>query len=315
LRIVLTDVNDSSVQISAVIERKTNGRAALTVGGLSFESSYDFYESNSMQLSYASGNFTLGTTTLPVEKTDEGEEFEGFPSNKVWLRIEFVDAVIGYAAYELQMVNGQSMAVSSDRNAPVIAVLGDYGGTKPYNEVLTLPAAVAGDALEPTCIFTLTVTSPDGAIMRDVNGKMLENVDPTLQYQIIPNQYGTYLLQYYAIDAFGAKDATLEYTVNVLDDVAPNVKLKNDFKSTAKVGDVLVVPDVSVSDNVTETKDLIVLKQVTAPNGKTTNFTDGSNAIKCSQVGKYVFRIMVIDEAGNMTVIEHTIDVQEAQGE
>ena len=310
LRIVLTDTVDSSIQISALLSRKENGKAMLTVNGKTLESSYDFYESLLMELAYASGQFTLGTTTLPVSETENGDLFNGFPSSKVWLKIEFVNATVGRAAYELSVVNGQSLAVSSDRNAPVITVFGDCGGTKPYNEIISLCNAVAGDVLEPNCTFTMTVTSPTGEIVRDVNGKLLENVDPSVVYQIKTSEYGTYLVQFYAVDTFGAKDSSLEYTIQVLDSIAPSVSFKNDFVSTAKVGDVVVIPDVSVSDNVTSANKLIVLKQVTAPNGNTTYFVGNSNAIKCSMVGEYVFRGLVIDEAGNVYKMEHIVEVQ-----
>jgi hypothetical protein len=310
LRIVLTDSVDPSIEVSATIGKKANGKVTLNVNESTLESVYDFYESTSIELVYASGAFTLGTTTLPVSTMTNGAPFTGFPSNKVWLKIEFVDAMIGRAAYELNVVNGQSLTVSSDRNAPIITVLGDYGGTKPYNEIITLPSAVAGDVLEPNCTFTMTVTSPTGEIVRDINGKPLESVDPTATYQIKTNEYGTYLVKFYAADTFGAKESTLEYTMQVLDSVEPSASFKNEFVSTAKVGDVVVIPDVSVSDNVTAANKLIVLKQVTAPNGKTTNFTGKSNAIKCAMIGKYVFRVLVIDEAGTVCAIEHVVEVK-----
>ena len=98
-------------------------------------------------------------------------------------------------------------------------------------------------------------------------------------------------------------------SIFVIDEQKPQVAFTNATQTTAKVGDVITLPDIVVRDNVTETENLRVVSGVFNPNGRFYLFEGKENAIKCTYAGEYKFIVMVFDEQGNMSSVTHTITV------
>ena len=86
------------------------------------------------------------------------------------------------------------------------------------------------------------------APIADAEGTLLKDVDPTREYSSSPERYGRYTVRYSAEDTSG-NEQTLQYAINVEDDVPPEILFTGEFATEAKVGDVLVIPEFSVSDN------------------------------------------------------------------
>ena len=200
---------------------------------------------------------------------------------------------------------------TTDRTAPTIAISGSYGGSYGMNEVVVIPAAAAEDVLDPNIVFTLTVFTPDNEIARDVNGIALNDVDPAKEYKIKLETFGQYLVRYTASDTFNQRTNTInfDYALNVIDGEPPKIEFKAAFSEKAKVGDVLVIPDFEVSDNCSAVENIIVAKYVYTPSGRLISLKGNSNSLKCTEEGIYEFRILVIDEAGNMDLICRKIAV------
>lgn len=222
-----------------------------------------------------------------------------FTSGSLYLSIGFEGAG-NNAQYQLISLNGHAFGSSkSDKVAPKIVIRGDYGGSYSYMDEITLPAAVAGDTLNPNITFTMTVNIGD-EIVKDVNGKELKDVDPTKEYVIKVDKYGKYNVSYAAYDSFSEKDASASYMIHITDDVKPTVKFKQKKVTEAKVGDVLCIPDYTVSDNETKAEDIKVRKYIEDPNGYMIQLTGKSNAIKATQEGTYKLIVLAIDEVGNI---------------
>jgi hypothetical protein len=99
-------------------------------------------------------------------------------------------------------------------------------------------------------------------------------------------------------------------SVFVVDETEPKVKFINATKTTAKVGDVIVLPDFAMSDNVSANENMVVITGVYTPNGQFIRFKNDENAIKCAYVGTYKFIVMVMDEFGNMDSVTHSVTVK-----
>ena len=98
--------------------------------------------------------------------------------------------------------------------------------------------------------------------------------------------------------------------INVVDMEAPEITFDGQFQTSAKVGDVLVIPDFTVSDNLSAVEDIIVAKYVSNPYGGFIKLING-NSIKVAHAGIYEFRIIAIDAIGNVKMIQAYVTVTE----
>lgn len=312
IKVRLFDVTDNQVSITATLKKNGNGIYFIT-SDTTLELENGFGAKNKFKIGFANGSFKIGDSYVSVSKTENGKNFEGFPSGRIYLQVEFIDAKIG-AQYTLNDIDDHTMgSATTDRVAPKVATLGVSGGSVDIGTKVTLPAAMSGDAVDPNVIFHLTVTDPLGEVVVDENGVLLKEVDPTKEYVINCNKYGQYKVKYYVSDTFNVRknDEERQYSINVEDCEAPIIDFRYNFDTKAKVGDVIVIPEFSVTDNFSQVEKIIVKKYVLNPTGYLICLPDVSNSIKTQFVGVYEFRIVATDEAGNTSIYRHQITVTE----
>jgi hypothetical protein len=209
-------------------------------------------------------------------------------------------------------VNGQKVnSTTIDRVSPKIVVLGVRGGTFPIHSNIVLPAAIAGDTLDPNVDFTVTVTAPDLSVVTSADGLYLENIDPTKEYEISLEAYGQYKVTYTAKDSFSGRKSTLVYAINVDDANGPTIIFDHAFQTTAKVGELLIIPNFRVEDNVCEASKIGVMKSCLTPSGEIIELYENSNAVVTTRAGVYQLRVFAIDESGNQTLCRVDILVTE----
>ena len=83
------------------------------------------------------------------------------------------------------------------------------------------------------------------------------------------------------------------------------------FVTEAKVGDMIIVPNYTVSDNYTAAEDIIVRVFVETPTSQVLMLP--GNAIVVHHVGTYKIRVMVVDTAGNITSETYYVNVKNAE--
>lgn len=226
-------------------------------------------------------------------------DFSGFSTDKMYVSMHFKGAG-GKAAYSLLNLNGHAISSSkTDKFAPKIMIGGDYGGSYKYGDEIVLPSALAGDVLNPNITFTMTVLN-NKEVVKDIDGKELKDVDPTKEYKVKADIFGKYNVIYTAYESFSEKDETMSYVIHVTDDVDPTLKFKVTPVTEAKVGDTICIPNYEVSDNVTNSDEIIVMKYVQDPNGVLISLLGESNAVVASKTGTYKFVVLVSDEANNV---------------
>lgn len=316
LTVTLTDSESSGISVSAKFTKSGTRTYFNVTGNTPLELSYTFDSAQEITLGYKRSAFSFGKTLYPIAAADSGEAFEGFPSGKVYLTVT-AEGISGAAAYGVKSLNGHPFTTSSrDRVAPRVVVMGDYGGTLAKGDSYTIGSAIASDVLSPSVVFGLTVRDPENNVISDVNGIRLENVDPSREYTILLELYGQYKVVYTAQEAesFVAVPNSMSFTyvVNVEDDEPPVITFEKGFKLTAAVGDTIVIPNFTVSDNVTPAEEIAVAKCIVNPNGKVIVLQGSENAIVCAYAGIYEIRIMAWDTDGNMKMIRVYVTVEEA---
>ncbi len=312
LRVTLTDSQNAKEQIAIEATVETGG-TTITIGDsvLSVATS-TLVTDGKYVVSYNEGKIKWDDTGVFVEKTVNGETFNGFTSGLVYVRVEMLNAQEG-AAYKLLNLCGSWLSrYNLESYAPNFKVLGEFSKEESIDTVYELYPAIANDVFCPNTELTMTVTAPDGTIVVDTDGVVLENVVPNKSYFISLSQYGQYKATYRAVEKDWVKENLLELvqSIFVVDEIPPQIHFTNATQTTAKVGDVLVLPDFVVDDNLTAPEDIRVERGVFTPTGKYIRFKDNENAIRCAYAGEYVFQVMVFDERDNLTTVKHIITVK-----
>lgn len=297
IRIVLRDAVDKNIAVEGLLV--DDGGLKFKVGSLSVSVGGEFTSAEEYAVFWSDGRFGVNGAGVAVTKTASGGAFSGFPSGRVMLGVSFVEAE-EEAQLALSELSGQPIyALSADKTKPKIIISGTYGGSAAFGQTVVLPSAMAADTLDPEVDFRMSVTGPDGAPIADAEGTLLKDVDPTREYSFVAERYGKYTVRYSAEDTSG-NEQTLQYAINVEDDVPPEILFSGEFATEAKVGDVLVIPEFSVSDNLGG--EVTVYKYCYTSNGVLVTIPENSNSIKCRYEGVYEFRIIAIDDTGNIAV-------------
>jgi hypothetical protein len=309
IRVTLTDAFNNDLTASMIlgydgknVYMEVSGERK-TFAGVSFNSDAAF------EITYTEGSFSVGKETLSIK------DFVGFESDKVFINVSFDNCAKNGSFTFAELGNVRFNTVPTDRIAPVILAQNEVGGTWKPGTVYTVYAPVAYDVYSPNMEYSLTITDSNGNAISDVNGVLLENVDPTKDYVIELTMIGQYLVTYSATEdkEFLKKGnpSALVYTLNVSDEEKPHITWSGSFVTEAKVGDMIVVPNYTVSDNYTAAEDIIVRIFVESPTSQV--FMLPGNAILVNHAGLYKVRVMVVDAAGNITSEIYYVNVKTAE--
>lgn len=320
LKITFRDSVDETIAITVKIDNVKGKNAHISFGNADRDISQGFALSdNVFEITFDGTNVKIGRLSVVVDKTDGGEAFNGFPSGKAYISAEMTNAKAG-AGYIIRKIDNNPITkLSIDRIKPRIAVNGDYGGMYDIGDEYTIVSAIATDTLSPYVTLSVTARTPSGQIVKDVNGVEILGVSADRSYSFAITESGQYKVVYSAADQAG-NVGSLEYGINILDKVAPMVKVAKTTK-TAKVGDKITLPKVDVTDNVSTADKIIVYRTVRCPDGRlnvigTGSETYGDEITKINYTytfryaGEYRFMVLAIDEAGNQTLAEYTVIVE-----
>lgn len=303
-KITLVDSVNPSEKIELNISANGN-RSTASTNVASAEAAAGFTDkssTNSFAVSYNDGAFSVGGSAVATDGSV-------FSSHFVYLTVEGVGDGAN-TSYDVLEINEPPFSDSSiDRIKPKIAIVGAYDGNALYGEKFRIPTAVAGDVLDANCTLSLTVRTPDGEIAASTDGIKLQDVSADREYFVASEQYGQYIVTYTSHDTFNERDNKFVYAVTVEDREKPTIRFKSKFTETVKLGEYIVLPDYIVEDNVTEAPT--VIKYIVTASGTLVELEGESNAFRPASVGSYEIRIIVRDEAGNVTMVQQSVAVSE----
>ena len=240
---------------------------------------------------------------LIVNETLEGKPFDGFRNHRAYLSFEIEGQRSG-TALALAEINGQTFTLlPRDRVAPQVLGSVIRGSIALGSEVVIRPAVIA-DVLDPNVEITMSVTAPDGKPAVTVDGVSLQNCSVDETYVIRADQYGSYLIRYYAADTSGQK-AQPTYGFTVTDTMPPEIELgKHD--QTAKQGATVQLASATATDNI----DGNVTVHVTVKTSSGIVYYIKDSRLQCTEKGKYTVSYIAYDAAGNVAYSSYTITVQ-----
>ena len=321
--VTLTDANDNNNVVEAVF-RQENGKVKLFVGDKVYETANSFSADNfNLQLKFANNSFVFADLSFPVLSTVSGEEFEGFSSDKVYISVSANNASVGSQIGVVSIRDYAFKTQPRDVIKPYF-VSYDKNGIGIIGQNYTIIPISAGDVISHSVSVLMKVIDPDGEVVISVDGVNLDNCDAFAEHIITTSKVGDYKVMYTISenDDFEARKFTTNYTftIKVYDTVAPTVEFTSKHTETAKVGDTLIFPNFTVTDNDSTSDEMIIYVYVINPNGMLqsidANLVNGKiedldkNSIVCSTAGEYTLQVMAIDASGNITVAKKTVTVE-----
>ncbi len=319
LGFTFVDSADGNRSVTITVEVKARA-VVITHGGNSYSLSSAVKNGGEIAVAYSDGRITVNcndgesVASVPLKSYDSGEAFDGFPSSRVYFGVYSEGNPTGTKYLVTSVCDNALSYRNNDFNAPSFSVSGDYGGKWDINSVYTIRKGVCGDAFAPSSDVEFTVTAPDGSVVKDLNGKELKSIKPDEEYEILLSSYGKYKIAYTIkeVDWLG-NSKQFNITVFVVDEEAPKIEFTSGGTKEATIGNVLVMPDFKVSDNVTAESDIKVSVYVVNAHGKLIKLTDGANSIKCAYSGKYSFVVCATDAEGNSSSLVWDVIVKEVK--
>ena len=181
--------------------------------------------------------FENGDTAFPITK-DDGR---CFTSGKMYFEMEMLE-VTGESKITIQKVRGQTFTASArDNGAPEGTILGEYKRNYDLGSVVELWDFVGADVIDPTIgeiKMWAQYQKADGSfdLMRDVNGVLLDGVDPSKAYKLQLNDFGAYKITYMVTGG-----NSYDFMLNVKDFKAPVVTWTTALADEYKVGDTITL--------------------------------------------------------------------------
>jgi hypothetical protein len=284
-----------------------------------------------MRLQYVNGeirDYTNATVFKPTVGFN-GEAFEGFPSRKVYMEIEFggVTGVAGITITKLcnQTLGAMYMAIEDndgnttyelasfeDAIRPQIRLDEDIPDEFVFGQTVKIPYARAFDVLSPHVDVKVTLKTPQGKYIYKA-----EVVTEDMSFVL--DSYGAYSLKFEAKDSAG-RPQSASYTIAAKDTVAPTVVLTCADSMELKIGATLLVKDLEkyaiLQDNrdsaplltvmvITPEHEIVPLRQRLSEDDKLA--VEDYTFIKA---GTYLLRYYVTDASYNATWKDVTVVVK-----
>lgn len=248
-------------------------------------------------------------TQIKVKKFLDGSDFTGFTDNAAKFTVELSE-VSGSSQFVITNLNGQKMNnATKDSIAPQFFA-NTVSGTRDQGETLRLKGAFVYDVLDPVATVTLKVTDPDGTVVTDENGIVLNGTqDATKDTAFTMDKLGTYTVFYTVTD--GKKNTgRYIYTVTAVDGEGPTITLL-DHVELVEPGETVKIAGTEITDNLTDA--CTVVYYVFDPEGVNMAVTDGT--FEAAVPGVYTVKYMAWDDDGNYSFISYKVTARQNQEE
>jgi len=310
LNIYLTDCIDDSVFVKLGIVKATSKFASTKLYVNDIETSItfseSFYNDGIFTIKFNNRNQTLiaGDGKFVINKTASSAVFSGFSKGLAYLSM-YTDTLAELSSFSLYRINGQifKSGTTEDIVEPDVSLNGLYEVFAPISSNLIVLQAVISDVLGPCKEQNVTVTDPNGTVVSSIDGINLNKVSTDREYSIKLTLFGNYRIVYNAEDSNG-NPRIYRYSIEVIDNIPPEITLNEAMPEVVKKGTVVSLPDAVISDNADN--DITVYIFVAKPLSIKNSFITGNTFIASTE-GVYRIRYMCIDKSGNMAMNEYKI--------
>lgn len=300
--VVLTDYEKDNIQVALTFEKKgtelyvavNDGISVKVVDLASLKVGID------ITITYDSDlrAFSVGKARLKVSDCLNGDAFEGFVSEYVDLEMRVSASNNG--SFIIKSLCGQQINRNTrDSIRPMIYIKDKVAESKEINTSAYLGVPYVCDIISPVIrSATLTVFSPSKTVLSEV---ALDN------YEILFDEYGSYVLVYTVVDANGQ---TFRYrpNVEVSDREAPQVSLEGAKTEKVKFNATVKLKTPIVTDNIDAADDLKITILIQDPYGY--SFVVEEKSYTFTIEGIYNIYYRVEDSSGNYTLLHYDVRVE-----
>ncbi len=312
LTIKLVDVYNENQKLEFTFIKTSNG-VSLSVNDGKAQNLVDYKLGGgaSIALSLNSGRLTLGKNIINISTFVNGDEYLGFSSSLVNFSFnvktengnsDIVDVIINE-------ITGQSFSnVDADYIEPRIILKESVSSSNMMGDEMIIKSAVITDVIDTYSLAKLSVISPSGAYLKDVNGIELKGVAIDKDYKITLTEYGKYKIRYEVSDSNNSSTSTISF--EVLSREKPKIILE-ETEIEIDEGDTIDIPKITYESASSKVKVYIYVR---GPIGNLKELeSDGKNYVtelKFEQVGKHIIRYLLIDEWNNIAYADYTVIVK-----
>jgi hypothetical protein len=263
-----------------------------------------FYDATLNKLNYVNGNEMAAVSSLK-----DGRVFEGFSSGLVFVEFEVASLADTNSKLVIKTVSNQNMDyfiesssayADNDTTGPNLLFKDKMVNSRTtFNSKFTVSAAIAYDLIQSGSSYAkVTVKDPQGN--KIINERLTESTTITL------NKYGTYSIQYEAIDSLGKKTIS-SFNVVVYDSEVPSIVVNGAIKQEYSVGETLKLPTSVVTDNHSQNLTAKIYLKTPSANYIALN---GGQDYRFEEKGSYLLVYSAQDNFGNLRRITYDITVK-----
>ena len=315
LEIILSDYANKDNQVT--FEIYPNGKnLGLKAPGSSKLNLLTCTTNKTFTLNYNSISKTISdsnkNSVCKIQYFDDGREFTSFSSA---LYFSFrLRGVTSASKVSVVAINNQTFksSIAGDNVGPQIISKADFGNAISINSELVIKKADAYDVLSSVTSLKLTVTRRSDAAV------LLNNVDANIDQKVVLDKYGEYDIKYTAKDG-NNKTSTQLRTISCKENESPVLNISFTLAESYSLNSSFALPSFTLSDNSGNARIDVTLY---LPNGQgkllqhgelvsgSLSLTSYVDTYKFSEQGKYILRYFAIDNYGNFTIQEFTLNVQ-----
>ncbi len=330
IEIRLSDESSPKESVSIRLVMNSSGSIGLEANGVSKPlAGLSTKEDNvSLSVAFDGKSVRVGDkAAIALDSFDSGKAFDGFKTHKVWLDFSFRGFAEGGCVNLKNIGNHYFEAFQDFYDNPIepymdfvppqYVSLGNHGKYGIVGETVETDAVIAQDVFAPTSSVRVTMLQDDGAPLIDSSGAAIENRDASSPLSIRLSEPSVYTASYSVAEKAGEKgwvasnSKRFEYYYGALDDRKPVIVLTSTMKSSAYVGDALSLPTFYVKDDVSEVENLTVMREMILPTGRLQMIPEGIDGYRFNEAGEYEFRIVVLDEVGNVSIYSAFVEIKE----
>lgn len=298
-----------------------------------------FEGGNIFNLYYDNRTQEIYTENMPktkVLKTIDGQNFNGFEGDNVYLQVE-LGGVTNVSALIISKLNNQSFAKGAMNAGPFVVFETYDGGFRQVGDIIKIKKVYVKDVLDSKFEVVYSVKSPSAYVVTtegiELNAK---NAKHNEEYIFIANELGAYNVFIETQDAFSNR-TSVSYGIHTVDKQAPEITL-GEGEIYCKVNETIEIKDAQINDNGTKysLRDVFMTKEdvkddtrtlwayvcVLTPACRTDkiSYIEKPNQegvyydklwYKPDRAGEYFVYYYVYDETGNVAFASYKITVSE----
>lgn len=307
LDIILTDENNENLSVKFSLVKGENGCVFYVNDRDYIYVSTSFYGEQLIEFNFDNDKqeASLDGSTLDVDKYYNGEKFNGFTGDNVYLSFAF-DGVVENAGLLVYQIDNSVLSNAKRDNFEPFVTFTRFMGDKAVGDVIDIERIYVADVLDPNYTVNYTVVGPDGQYVSTLGGVVLDgNASYNKQHSFKALMLGRYVVSIKVNDSFD-NQTNYSYAIEVKDNKSPTIIL-GEGETSASLEKNITLKTATATDNYTEKMEIDVY--IRRPDYAYEVATNGGSYTP-TQKGTYTVFYYTVDEYGNIAIAEYQFTVK-----